>query len=310
MVHPRTFRFGVQGRTTGTRNAWLELVHRVEDSGFSTFLVLDHFVRGFEPIAALGAAATATTSLRLGTMVIDNDFRHPAVLAKALATIDVLSNGRLEIGLGAGWLREEYEQTGIPFEAPGIRIERMLEAVHFMKRVFVEDNVEFSGTYYSATNLTMPPKPVQKPHPPILIGGGGKRVLRIAAQEANIVGFTSRALPDGSKDIADMTADAVARKINWVREAAGERFDDLELTCFASDVVVTDNRQAAADRLASQLNLSPNEILEAPYLLVGTLDEMEEELQRHREKFGISYYVVEEGKMDILSPLVARLAGQ
>lgn len=166
VAHPRTFRFGVQGRGMGPRQEWLDTVRRVEDLGYSAFLVIDHFVRGLDPVAALGAAAFATTSLRLGSMVFDNDFRHPAVLAKAAATIDVLSGGRLELGLGAGWLREEYEQTGIPFDPAGVRIDRMIEAVQFLKRVFVEDEVTFSGKHYSMMNLVMPPKPVQQPYPP------------------------------------------------------------------------------------------------------------------------------------------------
>lgn len=310
MAHARRFRFGVQGRGMGPRDAWLTTLRRVEDAGYSTFLVLDHFVRGLDPIAALGAAATATETLRLGSMVMDNDFRHPAVLAKAMATIDVLSEGRLEIGIGAGWLREEYEQTGIPFDPPGVRIDRMVEAVHLMKRVFVEDSVTFAGEHYTTTNLVMPPKPVQQPWPPIVIGGGSKRILTVAGQEADIVGLTTRALPDGSKDNADMTAASATRKVSWVRESAGDRFDELELTIMVSDVVVTDVRQAAADRLATGLGVSGDDVLDSPHLLIGTIDEMVETLQRRRELFGISYYVVVEGYMEKLAPVVARLAGQ
>ncbi|MDQ3442315.1 MAG: TIGR03621 family F420-dependent LLM class oxidoreductase [Chloroflexota bacterium] len=310
MAHARRFRFGVQGRGMGPRDAWLTTLRRVEDAGYSTFLVLDHFVRGLDPIAALGAAATATETLRLGSMVMDNDFRHPAVLAKAMATIDVLSAGRLEIGIGAGWLREEYEQTGIPFDPPGVRIDRMVEAVHLMKRAFVEDSVTFGGEHYTTTNLVMPPKPVQQPWPPIVIGGGSKRILTVAGQEADIVGLTTRALPDGSKDNADMTAASAIRKVSWVREAAGDRFDELELTIMVSDVVVTDDRHAAADRLATGLGVSGDDVLDSPHLLIGTIDEMGETLQRRRELFGISYYVVVEGYMEKLAPVVARLAGQ
>lgn len=310
MAHPRLFRFGVQGRGMGPRDAWLATLGRIEDAGYSTFLVLDHFVRGLDPIAALGAAAAATSSLRLGSMVIDNDFRHPAVLAKAMATIDVLSGGRLEIGLGAGWLREEYEQTGIPFDPPGVRIDRMVEAVHFMKRVFVEDAVTFSGQHYATTNLVMPPKPVQQPYPPFVIGGGSKRILSVAGREADIAGITTRALPDGSKDTADMTSASAARKVNWVREAAGERFDDLELTIMVSDVIVTGNRRAVAERLAGELNISAGDVLESPHLLIGTIEEMVTDLQRRRQQFGISYHVVVESNMEKLAPVVARLTGQ
>lgn len=293
----------------GPRQEWIDTVRRVEDSGFSTFLVLDHFVRGLDPVAALGAAAIATTSLRLGSMVFDNDFRHPAVLAKAAATIDVLSDGRLELGLGAGWLREEYEQTGIPFDPPGVRIDRMLEAVHILKRAFVEDEVSFAGEHYSLTNLVMPPKPVQQPHPPLVIGGGSKRILSIAGQEADIVGFTTRALPDGSKDNEDMTREATHRKIQWVREAAGERFDDLELTIMVSDVIVTEDRMATAASLATGMGVSPEDVLASPQVLIGTIDGIVEDLQRRREEYGLSYFVVVEANMEKIAPVVARLAG-
>ena len=267
-------------------------------------------MRGLDPVAALGAAAMATTSLRLGSMVFDNDFRHPAVLAKAAASIDVLSGGRLELGLGAGWLREEYEQTGIPFDPPGIRIDRMVEAVHLMKRIFTESAVTFCGEHYSTTGLVTPPKPVQQPWPPIVIGGGSRRILSVAAREADIVGMTTRALPDGSKDTADMTVDATNRKIGWIRDAAGGRFDELELTVMVSDVIVTDDRGTAADRLAADLGVTAEEVLGSPHLLIGTLDEMVEDLQRRREMFGISYFVVIEGNMEKLAPVVSRLAGQ
>jgi probable F420-dependent oxidoreductase len=293
----------------GPRAAWLETLRRIEDSGVSTYLVLDHFVRGLDPIAALGAAAAATSTLRLGSMVMSNDFRHPAVLAKAMATIDVLSDGRLEIGIGAGWLREEYEQAGIPFDPAGVRIARMVEAIRLLKRIFTEDSVTFAGDFYTTTELRQPPKPVQRPHPPIMVGGGGRKVLTVAGQEADIVGFTTRALPDGAKDVADMTAEAVDRKLGWVREAAGERFDELELTAMVSHVVPTADRQGEATRLAASLGVSAEAVLGSPHVLIGSVDEMVEDLQRHRERFGISYYVVVEGLMDALAPVVTRLVG-
>lgn len=309
MAHPRAFRFGVQGRNMGPRQAWLDSVRRVEDTGFSTYLVLDHFVRGLDPIAALGAAAIATSTLRLGSMVFDNDFRHPAVLAKAAATIDVLSDGRLELGIGAGWLREEYEQTGIPFDPPGLRIDRMVETVQFLKRVWAEDQVSFAGKHYTMTDLKMPPRPVQQPRPPLVIGGGSKRILSVAGREADIVGLTTRALPDGRKDVADMSAEATHRKIGWVRDAAGDRFDDLELTVMVSDLVVTDDRMATAERLAAAMDVSATEVLDSPQILIGSVDSMVEDLQRRREEFGLSYFVVLDTQMEKLAPVVARLAG-
>lgn len=310
MAHPRVFRFGVQGRSTGPPDAWRNMVRRVEDQGYSTFLVLDHFVRGLDPIAALAAASMVTTSLRLGSMVFANDFRHPAVLAKAVASIDVLSGGRLELGIGAGWLREEYEQTGIRFDPPGVRIDRMVEAIHFMKQAFAGDPVSHSGQHYDITDLILPPKPVQQPHPPIMIGGGSQRILSVAAREADIVGITTRALADGSKDTADMTKDATARKVGWVRDAAGDRFGDLELSMMVSQVIVTRDRQGAAARLAGELGLKPEEMLASPLTLIGTHEEMAEDLETCREILGLSYIVIQESNMDALAPVVARLAGR
>ena len=235
MSHPRPFRFGLQGRTTGPRDEWIAMVRRVEEMGFSSYLALDHFVRGLDPTASLMAAAMVSDRLRIGTLLFDNDFRHPALLAKAAASMDVLSGGRLELGIGAGWLKEEYDQTGIPFDSAGVRIERMVEAVHLIKRIFTEEHpISFAGRHYTVTDLICPPHPVQKPHPPIIIGGGSKRILTVAAQEADIVGITTRARPDGSKDTADNTADLTAEKIGWIRDAAGERFDQIELNVIIS----------------------------------------------------------------------------
>ena len=309
MSHHRPFRFGVQGRTTGPREDWLAAVRRAEAHGYASWMVLDHFVRGLDPIAALAAAAVATSRLRLAGFVFANDFRHPAVLAKAAASIDVLSDGRLELGIGAGWLREEYEQAGIPFDPPGVRIERMTEALRLIKRLFAEDPVTFAGHHYAVRGLTLPPKPVQLPHPPIIVGGGSRRILSVAAREADIVGVTTRAHPDGSKDTADMTAAATARKLGWIREAAGERFADLELNIICPTVVVTDDRRGAAERLASDFGVTPEELLDAPPALIGTVDEIVETLRERRERYGFSYVVVLETAMDDFAPVVARLAG-
>ena len=286
------------------------MVRRVEDMGFSSYLALDHFVRGLDPTASLMAAAMVADRLRIGSLLFDNDFRHPAVLAKAAASLDVLSGGRLELGIGAGWLKEEYDQTGIPFDPPGVRIERMVEAVHLIKRIFTEGHpVSFAGRYYTVTDLICPPHPVQKPHPPIIIGGGSKRILTVAAQEADIVGITTRARPDGSKDTADNTADLTAEKIGWIRDAAGERFEQIELNVIISDVVVTDDRAAAAETIAAQHGTTPAEVLASPQILIGRPEDMVEQLQERRERYGFSYIVVTEFNMDKIAPVVATLTG-
>ena len=310
MTHRRPFRFGVQGRSLGPRDEWLAMVRRAEALGFSSYLALDHFVRGLDPVASLSAAAMATSTLRVGSFVFDNDFRHPALLAKAAATIDVLSGGRFELGIGAGWLKEEYDQTGIPFEPAGVRISRMEEAIRLLKRIFTEEHpVSFAGEHYAVTDLICPPRPVQKPYPPFIIGGGSRRILSVAAREADIVGITTRARHDGLKDTADLTAAATARKIAWIREAAGARFDQIELNMVVSDVIVTANRRGAAERLAARDGVAPEEILDSPLVLIGDAAEMAERLQERRERFGFSYVVVTEPNLDKLAPVVARLAG-
>lgn len=305
----RPFRFGVQNRTLGPRDAWLETLRRIEAAGFDTYVLMDHFVRGLDPIAGLGAAATATTTLRLGTMVVSNDFRHPAVLAKAMATVDVLSGGRVEIGIGAGWLREEYDQAGIPFDRPGTRIDRMVEAVHLMKRAFTEERMTFEGEHYRTEALDLVPKPVQQPYPPFVIGGGSKRILSVAAREANVVNITTRAMPDGSKDVADMTPERLDTKIGWVRDAAGDRFDEIELASTVSDVIVTDDRMGEASRMAKSFGVTAEDVLASPHALIGTVEQMAEDLHERRERYGFSCFVVREGDEEKVAPIVARLAG-
>ena len=294
----------------GPRDEWLAMVRRTEGLGYSSYLALDHLVRGLDPVASLTAAAMATTTLRVGGFVFDNDFRHPAFLAKAAATIDVLSGGRFELGIGAGWLREEYDQSGIPFDPAGVRIDRMTEAVHLLKRIFREEHpVSFAGEHYAVTNLVCPPRPVQRPYPPFLIGGGGPRVLSVAGREGDIVGITTRARRDGTKETSDLTAAATDQKIAWVREAAGERFDQIELNVVVGDVVSTADGRVEAERLAARYGVTAAEILESPQVLIGSVDEMVERLLERRERFGFSYVVVTEPNLEALAPVVARLAG-
>jgi len=311
MAAQRPFRFGVQGRSTGPRDTWIAMVREAESLGYATYLNMDHFVRGFDPIAGTMAAAMVTSTLRVGTFVFDNDFRHPAVLAKAVATIDVLSGGRFELGIGAGWLKEEYDQTGIPFEPAGVRIEKMTEAVHLLKAIFSREHpVSFQGEHYQVTDLLCPPHPVQRPHPPIMIGGGSRKVLSIAGREADIVGITTRATPDGVKDPVDLTPEATERKIGWVRDAAGDRFSEIELNCTTSDVHVTDDPGPIADELAAKYGVTPRQVIDSPHVLLGSVDEIVERLQARRERFGFSYVVVTEPNLRAFAPVVERLAGQ
>lgn len=313
MIPPKPFRFGIQGRTTGPRDEWLEMVRRVEALGYSTFLALDHFVRGLDPVASLMAAAMATTTLRVGGFVFDNDFRHPAVLAKAAATIDVLSGGRFELGIGAGWLKEEYDQTGIAFDPAPVRIERLTEAVHLIKRIFTEEPpVSFAGTHYTVTDLVCPPRPVQRPHPPFMIGGGGPRLLAVAAREADIVGINGNmhAGVVGPDAIASMTAESVDEKLAIVQAAAGDRAKDVEMNVRVFMVNVTEDRDASVDFLAKAMSVEQKMVEETPFALIGPPSKLIEDLLERRERWGFSYIIVGGDDIESFAPVVDELVGR
>lgn len=313
MNRQRPFRFGVSVHKTRSKEEWIAMARRAESLGYSTLLVPDHLGDQLAPIPALLAAAEATDKLRIGSLVFDNDFRHPVMLAKEAATLDLLSGGRFEFGMGAGWLRSEYEQAGIPFDPAGVRVSKMEEALHIIKGLFADGPLTFSGTYYTVTNLEGHPKPVQQPHPPILVGGGGKRLLSIAAREATIVGFTPLFRADGGgTDLTDATPGALNEKVGWVRQAAGDRFDSLELNILVAEVVVTEDRaqvaQFIAAAMAPNMGATVEQVLQVPYVLIGTVDQICEDLLARRDQYGISYVTVFEKNMEALAPVIARLA--
>lgn len=315
MSKQRAFRFGVSVHGTRSSAEWIDLARQTESLGYSTLLMPDHLGDQLSPVPALVAAADATSTLRVGSLVFDNDFRHPAMLAKEAATLDVLSNGRLELGLGAGWMKGEYDQAGLPFERAGVRIERLEESVRIVKGLFAEGPVQFAGQHYTIDGLEGFPKPIQRPHPPVHIGGGGQRLLKLAAREADIVGFLPRARPDGKgQDFTDATAQALEEKVAWVREAAGARFDDLELGVLVAQVFTTEDREQAAQFIATTLAagypVSIDVILQAPYLLIGTIDQICDDLIARRERYGISYISVFENSLEVLAPVIARLSGK
>jgi probable F420-dependent oxidoreductase len=306
----KPFRFGVQSRSMGPREEWLASIRRIEELGYNSVSWADHFVGGLDPIASLAAAAVATERLRLTSFVLDNDFRHPAVLAMAAGTIDILSGGRLELGIGAGWMKLEYIQSGIPFDPPGVRIARLEETLQLLTQLFTGNPVTFQGRFYQTEGLALPPVPVQQPHPPFVIGGGSRKILTLAGRYANIVGITNRALPDGAKDLEDLTAEAMERKVGWVREGAGERFPEIELNMICTRVVITDDREAAAADMAAQLPLTVDQILDAPAILIGSTDQIIDTLQERRERFGVSNIVIVESVMEAFAPVVAALSGR
>lgn len=314
MSNARPFRFGVAVATDPgdmpSREDWIRLAHRAEDLGYATFLVADHYINEYMPIASLMFAADATSRLRVGSYVFDNDFRHPALLAKEVAALDRLSSGRFELGLGAGWHRAEYDQVGLPFERAGVRIRRLEEGLAIIKQFFTQESVTFAGDYYVVTDLKASPKPAQRPHPPIFIGGGGMKMLTLAGREADIVGLSGRVNDDGTFDASERTEASLAQKVEWVRQAAGERFSALELNMLIDPVIITEDRQHAAEQRACEQGMTAEEILANPYLLIGSVEHIVETLQRRREQLGISYLTVLFSNMDVFAPIVGRLAGK
>ena len=314
MAYKRLFRFGLCPGTAESRKDWADKARKAEDLGYSTFLFPDHFINDLATVPALSIAAEATQTLRVGSYVFDNDFRHPAMVAKEAATLDLLSDGRFELGIGAGWHGPEYEQTGILFDPPGVRVSRLEEAVKVIKGLFGEEPFYFSGKYYTINGLVGLPRPVQRPHPPIFLAGGSKRVLSLAGREADIVGLHLRTYADGSGgDITSSSADATLEKLEWVRQAAGDRFDDLEFNVLVPRLAVTDNpRQAAEERVAreNRPGLTADLLLESPNALIGSVDGLVETLEMRRERYLISYIAIVEEEMEAFAPVVARLNGK
>lgn len=318
MPGQRPFRFGVINETAAPLDQWLARVRRVEALGYATFLIRDHFVPDFfgdqlAPLIALTAAAGATTTLRVGTLVIDNDYRHPVMLAKEAATLDVLSGGRLELGIGAGWLRDEYARAGMPFEPAGRRIERLEEALQVLKGLFADGPLTFTGEHYAVDGIDGFPKPRQRPGPPILIGGGKRRMLTLAGREADIVGVLTTSVASGtvSDDPTERLAASVAEKLAWIREGAGERYDDIELSLIPTVLFANDRRQRAAALLEERgwQGVTVDDVLAMPSVFIGTTEEIVDDMTLRREQYGFSYYVVSDMQAESVAPIVARLAG-
>ncbi len=314
----KPFRFGVVAEQFTTAGAWRELVQQTEAWGYDTLLIRDHFVdepfgHQFAPIAALATAAALTTTLRLGTLVIDNDYRHPAVLAKEVATLDALSGGRFELGIGAGWLAEEYERAGIAFDSAGTRISRLAEALPILRGLIAGNDVSYDGRYYSLDTLPSFPAAIQQPVP-ILIGGGSPRILRLAGAMADIVGILTTSvatgvavnLPEGRRTAA------VQERVSWIREGAGDRFDSIELSLIPT-VIVTDDPDAAIDQyIAAQgwQDIDLAAVRDMPSVLIGSLDYVTGRLQEIRDELGFSYFIVPDRLMTTFAPVVEMLSGR
>jgi probable F420-dependent oxidoreductase len=305
----RKIRFATQsgGQLTGAE--WLARARRVEDMGFATLSMPDHMVGGaWSNLPALGAAAAVTTRLRLGNLVLDNDFRNPVVLAREFATLDVISNGRVEIGLGAGWFDRDYQSTGIPFDRGRVRVARLAEAITLMKRLFTEDEVSFEGTYYRTTKSECRPKTVQQPRPPFLIAAGGPKILELAGREADIVAVIPPDAGVRPPTPDDVTAEGVRRQLDIVRHVAGPRFDDIELSCFL-DVTLSDDRDKAIAELAQEAKADPAVIGSSVYRPIGTLDRVREHIVRVRRETGITYFCLRGPHVEELGPVVRDPSG-
>jgi probable F420-dependent oxidoreductase len=315
----RPFRFGVIGEAITSRERLLDTAHRAEALGYSILLLRDHFVAEpfgdqLAPLVALMAVAGATRTLRVGSLVLNNDYRHPVVLAKEAATLDLLSEGRFELGIGAGWLRDEYEQAGMPFDPPAVRVGRLEESLQVLKGLLAGPALTFKGERYTVDGVTGFPAPVQRPHPPILVGAGSQRMLGMAGREADIVGILPRALPEGiiSGELSERSPQRVARKVEWVEQAAEQRSRQVELSMVLAVALGGDHRQAA-ERLAVQQGwgaAAGELVLEMPSVAAGSAERVAEELQVRRDRYGFSYLVVADGDMDAFAPVVERLAGR
>ncbi len=315
----RPFRFlGVAAAGLVDARQLTAAARRAESVGFSALVLPDHLVQQYAPVPVLATVAAATERLRVGTFVFNAALRHPAVLAQDLATLDVLSDGRLEIGIGAGWNRPEFDAIGLPFDPVGTRVARLGEAIAVIKGCLGDGPFSFHGDHYTISGYDGQPKPVQRPHPPLFVGGGGRRVLTLAAREAQIVGLAPRLLPgdqtEPKPDPRSLTAAATEEKIRWVREAAGDRFDRLELNTYPTGgpLLVTGNARSEAQRRADHLRrltgveITADEVLDSPHVFIGSVEGLTQKILELRERFGITSILLD--NVDAAAPIVARLA--
>ena len=312
----KPFRFLAEARAIATAGELGETARHAESTGIDTLVIPDHLIPQLAPIPAMATIAAVTERLRISGFVLNNDLRHPAVLAQDLASLDVLSEGRLDVAIGAGWNRPEYDAVGLSFDSAPVRQARLAEAIAVLKGCFADGPFSFSGTHYTITDHDAHPKPVQQPHPPFLIGGGGRRTLALAGREAQIVGLAPRILPNGAGDPASVTVAATAEKIAWAREASGDRADQLDFNIYPSmtGISITDHARREAEQLADRLEgrsgvaVTADELLESPHIFIGSIDALVEKFERLRAELGISSIMV--GEVGELARVVERLAGR
>jgi probable F420-dependent oxidoreductase len=310
MAHPRRFRFGVEMMRPFAGMSWADSARRLESLGYSTLFVPDHFHEGLGPITAMTAAAMATTTLKVAPMVLNTDLRHPAVLARELASIDIVSEGRLEVGLGAGYNPLDYQRSGIAMDPPKVRVDRLIEHAAVLRKLWSDGPTTFDGTHYRIDDLDGTPKPFTPGGPPLLVAGGGRRMLRFAAQYADIVGVNVH-LPSAPDEASarDALPASIDEKFEWIRADAGERFDDLEFSAWLSVGRVTNDAASLGERLSAQFGAPAAEVLESPLILAGTVEEIADHLERRRVRWNYSYLVVPQPATDDFAPVVEMLAG-
>lgn len=308
---PRPFRFGVQAATLPSEG-WAERVRRIEALGYSTLFCPDHFSPQWDPTVLIAGAAAVTTRLRVGTLVYGVDYRHPAVYAKQAATLHLLSSGRHEFGIGAGWMESDYRQAGMRYDRPGTRIARLEEALRIVRGMWAEDGFSFTGRHYRVERV---PRAAELPagaSPPILIGGGGPRLLAVAGRHADIVGINPT-LPEGRvtpETPADLAPERVRQKVAWVREAARAAGRDpaaIELQSLVFVVAITDRPGGLREALASRSGMSVEQVADCPLFLTGPASEIRERLERRREETGISYVVIQGGELETLERFAAEV---
>ena len=323
MSHP--FRFGLQAYAPESGKQWRELARKAESTGFSSFHLADHIIGPGPALAATGhpvqtvaaipamaVAAEATSTIKVGCRVLCVDYRNPVMLAKEVATLDFFSEGRLELGLGAGWLQGEYEAVGIAFDRAGVRLDRFEEVIGLLRASFAEGELNIDTTHVHAVGFEAVPKPFTKSGPPIMIGGGAQRILTIAGREADIVSlnFNNSSGKLGAEGIGSSTAEHTDQKIQWIRNGAGERFDQIEIEIAAYFTVVTPDGAGTRAKMAPMFGMTPEVFAEHPNVLIGSVDEICDRIVERRERFGISYTSFGASVMDSVIPVVERLSGK
>ncbi|SDC53767.1 LLM class F420-dependent oxidoreductase [Rhodococcus tukisamuensis] len=322
---PRKFRFAAGGEGNaeeGGARRFVKLAQKAEELGYDSFMIPDHLGNQVGPIAALGALAVATDKIRIGTAVLANGFRHPAVLAKDAATIDVLSGGRLELGIGAGWMKEEFDKGGIAYDSPGVRIAKLEETLQILDTLLRGQECNFQGKYFQINGLKGSPRPRQGPRPPIVVGGGGPKMLALAAKYADIISVAAPSNKEGKMLLSGITMEATAARVDKIREAAGDRFDDIELNWTITTIVPTDDREAMAEMALAALDngyppnievdvrLTVEDILNSPYLAFGSYEEIADQIRAVRARTSMSYVGIFPTQMEAFAPVIAELKGE